>query len=216
MKSLTREQFLGILGLSAGNFDVLQSQSRVALAFGSPLPATPGRYLDLDLVAMALVLAMTGSIRREDACTIVLAFFDTWVRAVGRADADPAQDQFFAVGQVRDKSGRHVVEMLIAAGTHSEIVDKLRGHGVSAVMSLNVSDNMRRIRAKAQAIGVDLSGAFYFPPDDPRHEAIANLVADERDQRLARLRADRKKFAKHKARLRRQDLRSVERTGGEA
>jgi hypothetical protein len=209
MKALTREQFLDILGLSSGNFDVMQSTHRVALAFGSPLPGTPGRYLDLDLVAMALVLAMTGSVGREAACIMVLAYFNVWVRAVGRVDANPGEEQFFAVGHVHDKSGRRVVEMLIAGGTHAEIVEQLRARGVGAVMSINISDIMRRLRAKAKTIGVDLDGAFYFPPDDPRHDAIADLAADERDQRIARLRADRRKFARHKARLRRKEIREA-------
>ena len=46
MQSLTRDEFLEVLGLTSGAFDQLQHAGHVALAFGTPLPATPGRILD--------------------------------------------------------------------------------------------------------------------------------------------------------------------------
>ena len=61
MRSLTRDQFLKIFGLTSGAFDAQQRAGHVALAFGTPMPATPGRYFDLDLVAMAIA---PGSRRR--------------------------------------------------------------------------------------------------------------------------------------------------------
>ena len=71
MQSLTRDQFLELLGLTGGAFDQLQHAGHVALAFGTPLPATPGRYLDLDLVAMATNLGLTPSLGRENSTAIV-------------------------------------------------------------------------------------------------------------------------------------------------
>jgi hypothetical protein len=40
MRSLTRDQFLKIFGLTSGAFDAQQRAGHVALAFGSPFPAT--------------------------------------------------------------------------------------------------------------------------------------------------------------------------------
>jgi hypothetical protein len=57
MRSLTRDQFLKIFGLSSGAFDAQQRAGHVALAFGTRILATPGRYFDLDLAAMAIVVA---------------------------------------------------------------------------------------------------------------------------------------------------------------
>jgi len=44
MRGLSREQFLTVFGLSSGGFDAQQRAGHVALAFGTPVPATPGRY----------------------------------------------------------------------------------------------------------------------------------------------------------------------------
>src|ERR1700675_3904980 len=89
MQNLSRDEFLEILGLTGGSFDQLQHAGHVALAFGTPTPATPGRYLDLDLVAMAINLGLTPSLGRENATTIVAGFFHQWASAVGYAEADP-------------------------------------------------------------------------------------------------------------------------------
>src|SRR5580658_6120356 len=100
MQSLTRNEFLELLGLTGGAFDQLQHAGHVALAFGTPMPSTPGRYLDLDLVAMAIILGLTPSIGRENATAIVSGFFNQWASAVGHAEADRSQNFFMAVGGV--------------------------------------------------------------------------------------------------------------------
>src|SRR6516225_4887038 len=100
MQSLTREEFLELVALTGGAFDQLQHAGHVALAFGVPLPATPGRYLDLDLVAMATNLGLAQSLGRRISTAIVAAFFHQWASAVGHAEADPTQDFFMGVGGV--------------------------------------------------------------------------------------------------------------------
>jgi hypothetical protein len=94
MQHLSRDEFLEILGVTSGSFDQLQHAGHVALAFGTPMPATPGRYLDLDLVAMGINLGLTGSLGRENSTAIVFGFFHQWASAVGHAEADPSQDFF--------------------------------------------------------------------------------------------------------------------------
>ena len=91
---------LKIFGLTSGAFDALQRAGHVALAFGTPIPATPGRYFDLDLVGMAIAAGLAPTLGRPTATTIVLAFFNQWVVAVGHADADSTQNYFFAMGIV--------------------------------------------------------------------------------------------------------------------
>src|SRR5580700_3637390 len=108
IRSLTRNEFLELLGLTGGAFDQLQHAGHVALSFGTPLPATPGRYLDLDLVAMATNLGLTPSLGREISTVIVGSYFHQWASAVGQAEADQTQDYFVAVGGVGwdvDKKG---------------------------------------------------------------------------------------------------------------
>ncbi len=213
MQSLTRNQFLEVLGLTGGAFDQLQHAGHVALAFGTPLPATPGRYLDLDLVAMASNLALTPSLGREISTAIVGAYFHQWASAVGHAEADRKQDYFMAVGGVGwDVAKKGPRLLVVTHGTLDQIAEDFRGmKDLVGFFTVNISDIIRRLRARAHAAGIDLSRPFFFPPNDPRFDQILIQVKRERDERIARLRRDKKKFAAMKARGRRQDITAVPR-----
>ena len=100
MQVLAREEFLDLLQLTSGAFDQLRHAGHVALAFGTPFPATPGRYLDLDLVAMAISLGLSRSLGREISTAIVAGFFHQWASAVGYAETNADKDFFMAVGGV--------------------------------------------------------------------------------------------------------------------
>jgi hypothetical protein len=208
MQSLTRDEFLEVLGLTGGAFDQLQHAGHVALAFGTPLPAMPGRYLDLDLVAMAINLGLTQSFGREISTTIVTAFFHQWASAVGHAEADPTQDFFMAVGGVGwDAAKKGPKLLLVTHGTLDQINQDFRGtKDLVGFFTVNISDIIRRLRTRARAAGIDLSRPFFFPPDDPRFDDILTQVKRECDARIARLRRDKKKFATAKARGRSQDI----------
>ena len=77
--------------------------------------------------------------------------------------------------------------------------------------TVNISDIIRRLRARAHAAGIDLNRPFFFPPGDPRFDEILTRVKRERDARIARLRRAKKKFATMKARGRREDIVAVPR-----
>ena len=129
MQSLTRDEFLEVLGLTGGAFDQLQHAGHVALAFGTPLPATPGRYLDLDLVAMAINLGLMQSLggRRDISTAIVGGFFHQWASAVGQAEADPNQNFFMAVGGMGWEAAKKGPKLLsVTHGTLDEITDDFR------------------------------------------------------------------------------------------
>lgn len=213
MQSLTRSEFLEVLGLTDGAFDQLQHAGHVALAFGTPLPATPGRYLDLDLVAMAANLGLAPSLGREMSTAIVGACFHQWASAVGHAEADLSQDYFMAVGGVGWHDAKKRPKLLVVTnGTITQIGEDFRTtQDLKAYFGINVSDIIRRLRARAQATGIDLGRPFFFPPDAPQFAEILTQVKRERDARIARLTRDKKKFAAVKARGRRQDIVSVPR-----
>jgi hypothetical protein len=213
MQSLTRDEFLEVLALTSGAFDQLQHAGHVALAFGTPMPATPGRYLDLDLVAMAINLGLTSSLGREISTTIVAAFFHQWASAVGHAEADPNENFFMAVGGVGwDAVKKGPKLLLVTHGTIAQTAEDFQNiEGLIGFFTVNISDIMRRLRARALAAGIDLSRPFFFPPQDPRFDQILRQVKRERDARIARLRRDKKKFAAMKARDRRQDITAVPR-----
>jgi hypothetical protein len=210
MRSLTRHQFLKVFGLTSGAFDAQQRAGFVALAFGTPIPATPGRYLDLDLAAMTIAAGLTPTLGRQAATTIVLGFFNQWVSAVGHADADTAQNYFFAMGLVgRDNDQRRPREIWVTNGTIEQIMSDLRN--ASSVMAVNITDILARLRAKARTAGIDLSQPFFFPPN---HERFAQIIAEfiqEREARVARLRRNKKKLRRQQALMSRQNIKPVSR-----
>jgi hypothetical protein len=198
VRSLTRDQFLKIFGLSSGAFDAQQRAGYVALAFGTPIPSTPGRYFDLDLVAMAVAAALAPTFGRQSATTIVLGFFDQWVTAVGDAEADTARSYFFAMGGIRaDADTRRFREILVTNGTIEQIMSDL--HNVSSVLAVNITEIIARLRAKGGAAGIDLSQPFFFPSQHQRYSEIITEFKQERDARIARLRQSKKKFRRHEA-----------------
>ena len=208
MQSLTRDQFLEVLELTGGAFDQLQHAGHVALAFGTPLPATPGRYLDLDLVAMAINLGLTQSLGREISTAIVGGYFHQWASAVGHAEADPNQNFFMTIGLVGwDAAKKSAKLLLVTHGTLDEIAGDFRDtKDLVGLCTVNISDIIRRLRARAHAAGIDLRRPFFFPPDDHRFDEILTQVRRERDAQIARLRRHKKKFAATKGRARRQDI----------
>jgi len=213
MQTLTRDEFLEILALTSGAFDQLQHSGHVALAFGTPMPAMPGRYLDLDLVAMAINLGLTPSLGREVSTTIATAFFHQWASAVGHAEADPNENFFMAVGGVGwDAAKKGPGLLVVTYGTLGQILEDFRcTKELVGFFTVNISDIIRRLRARAHAAGIDLGRPFFFPPNDPRFGQILLQVKRERDARIARLRRDKKKLAAMKARCRRQDIAAVSR-----
>jgi hypothetical protein len=208
-----RNEFLELLGLSSGAFDQLQHAGHVALAFGTPLPAAPGRYLDLDLVAMAINLGLTPYIGRESATAIVGNFFHQWASAVGHAEADPSQDFFMAVGGVGwDAEKRSARLLVVTNGNLDEISRDFQGtKELVGFFTVNVSDIIRRLRANARKAGIDLSRSFFFSPDDSRFHEILAQIKRERDARAVRVRRDKNKLAAIRARGRRQDINALPR-----
>jgi hypothetical protein len=208
VQSLTRKEFLELLGLTGGAFDQLQHAGHVALAFGTPLPATKGRYLDLDLVAMAINLGLSASRGREISTTIVASFFHQWARAVGHAEANRDQNFFMAVGGAGWDASKKSPELLVVThGTVEQIAEDFRDvRDLVGFININVSDIIRRFRARAQAVGIDLDRPFFLPPDDPRFDQILTQYKRERDARIARLRRTKKKFPAGNVRARRHDF----------
>jgi hypothetical protein len=213
MQRLTRAEFLEVLGLSSGAFDQLQHLGHVALAFGTPLPATKGAYLDLDLVAMGVTLGLTPSFGREISATIVATYFNHWATAVGHAEADPSQDFYLAVGgQGWDAERNAPTLLLVSNGTSDQIATDFRQlSDIVGYYAVNISDILRRIRSRARALGIDLSSPFFFPPDDERFHQIIARVKRERDERIARFRRNKNKVSEAQARQRRYNISTVPR-----
>lgn len=215
MRFLSREQFLALLKLDEPNYDAMQRKGQAALAFGAPLPGAPGRYHDLDLVAMALVLGMAPTVPRETAATIVLGFFNQWVAAVARAEVDPGTDYFFALGLMGgDVAERRQDEIHITHGTRDAIMADLPG--ARSIMAMNVTDILARLRANARDLDIDLSQPFFFSPDHPRFSQIIDEFKQMRHEQIARFRRARKKFRAHQLRMRQQQITPAPRIAADA
>jgi DNA-binding protein H-NS len=208
MRSLTRDQLLKIFGLTSGAFDALQRAGHVALAFGTPIPATPGRYFDLDLVGMAISAGLGPTLGRQTATTIALGFFNQWVAAVGHADADTTRNYFFAIGLFGGDE-RRPREIRVTNGTMEQITSDLRD--ASSMIAVNITDIIAGLRAKGRAAGIDLSQPFFFPPEHERFSQIIAEFKEEREARIARLRRIKKKLRRHQALMSRQDIKAVAR-----
>jgi len=213
MHALTREAFLDILGLSSGAFDQLQYEECVALAFGVPVPGTPGRYLDLDLVAMAINLALTPTFGRERSTAIVGGYFNAWASAVGAAEADPGTNYFMAVGGVEWNAKKRRPELLlVTAGTLEEIAADFRqAKNFVGSANVNVTDIIARLRRRAAEFKITLDRPMFFAPHDPRFSEIVDQVVAERDARMARFRKDKKKLSAARQRTRRSNITAMPR-----
>jgi hypothetical protein len=129
-------------------------------------------------------------------------------KRVGHAEARPTQDFFLAVGGVGKSAAKKGPELLLVThGTLNEIAEDFRDtKGLMGFFTVNISDIIRRLHAKARAIGIDLSRPFFFPPNDARFDEILLQVKRERDARIARFRRNKKKFAATTRRIRNQDI----------
>jgi hypothetical protein len=213
MQYVKRQDFFELLGLEEGVFDALQFKGHVSLAFGATLPGTPGNYLDLDLVAMAINLALSPTFGRDTATTIVLRFFNNWAYTVARAESDRSQDFFLGIGAlgVRDSVKKIPKLYGISQGTLDGINEDFREQDESLVSAclLNISDIIRRLRSLSREAGINLESEFFFLPGDPRFAGIQRSVEREIEARVGRLKKDKKKLATAAARRRRQDIRDV-------
>jgi hypothetical protein len=106
-----------------------------------------------------------------------------------------------------DEAKKSAKLLLVTNGTWDDIKTDFEGRkDLVGYFTININDIIRRLRAKAQAAGIDLGRAFFFPPDDPRFDQILTQVKRERDGRLARLRGGKKRSALAKRRRRQENI----------
>ena len=115
---------------------------------------------------------------------------------------------FFGLGLVLDEVGRKAKEIRITHGSREEISNDLGGS--SSTITIDIGDVVSGLRKRARPIGVDLSGPFFYPPRHPAFEKIIAEFVEERERRVARLRRDKKKLARHKALMRSKNIKAAE------
>ena len=154
---------------------------------------------------MALASGLGPSLGRPTSTIIVLGFFNQWVAAVGHADADPAQNYYFAMGLFGEP--RRPSEIRVTNGTFEQITSDLRDAG--AVIAVNITDIIARLRAKGRDAGIDLSQPFFFPPTHERFSQIITEFEQEREARVARLRRSKKKQREYQSLMSRHNIKAV-------
>jgi hypothetical protein len=188
MQALTRWELLEVVGLSEASFDIRRHRGELALAFGATHPSTPGHYLDLDAVALAITLGL-GEKASSIATRVVLNFFGRWLHATARAEADSSKDYFLAVGAfgIKDLAKRIPEVYGVSNGLPAEIQADFEAYGkLVAEVRVNISFIVRSLHERAFEAGINLSAPFFFLPEDARFHEIERAVLRERDARVAK------------------------------
>ena len=114
---------------------------------------------------------------------IVLGFFNQWVATVGHANADTDRRYLFAMGSVGwDEAEKRPREIFATNGTSEQIMSDLRD--ASAVMAVNITDILSRLRERARIAEIDLWQPFFFPPE---HERFSQIIVEFEHERASRV-----------------------------
>lgn len=215
MQRVIRQDFEDLLHLKRGELDYLQFEAAVSLAFGATAPGKPGDYFDIDAACMAINLALSPTFGRDVVTTVVLKFSAMIAAIIARAEVDRTQDSFLGIGAFGVKDAVRKIPKLygVTAGTMGELQEDFQGHDepLKNACLVNVSDILRRLRANARELGINLEGEFFYLSDDPRFADIRRVVEREIEARIGRLKADKKKLRWAKARRDRQDIKNLSR-----
>src|SRR4051812_25127459 len=117
MRELSWMQTLGSAGVTPHGWRTLMRRKQVALAFAGGAYGEPRRYFDIDAAGIKLATELAPGIGLDDAATIIRAFSDKWLGAVGLADAQ-AEPAWLAVAESYDAKGRKAYT--VSAGSLSE------------------------------------------------------------------------------------------------
>jgi hypothetical protein len=194
MRTLSRDEFCRVIGLTPDTYDVWRVRGHVALAFGCSLPPAYGAYQPLDLVGMALVEAFADFLGRVAAAAIVRQFWDVWLDAVRRVEWDqPPQKFVFMVGKRGDLIGQKPL-LIVSGGTPDEVRGDVDELPPSDQPLITIQADMRGIIAKvreaATLAGVELGDEpFFLEKWHERHETMMAEAARVREESLRRLRA---------------------------
>jgi hypothetical protein len=210
MQRMIRTDLEELLYLKRGELDNLQAEGAISLAFGAVWPGKPGDYFDIDAVHLAVNLALSPTVGRPTATAIVLKFSAMICALIARAEFDQTTDVFLGVGAFGVKDAARKIPRLygVAAGTMDELKRDLVGQDepLKNACLVNISDIIRRLRANARTLGINLEKPIFFLPDDPRFADVQRVIEREIKARAARLKADRKKLQKARTHMAREDI----------
>lgn len=207
MRAIGLNDYLAITGLKRGTFDARQTLKEMPFAFGLARRLAGGVMLDLDCICFFIGEALTPVLSREHAATIIRAFADDVLEAVGRADAEPDETWFLnavefgpGYGQITRDNDR---QMIFGATTAEHFAETFRKNPknpkakqITRITWVNVTHILADLRIRAAKHGFDWSAAAFFPPpDDPMAAKIIKTARKERELALQAYAQDQ--LAKH-------------------
>ena len=196
MRALSPAQFHACAETDAAKLGGRTARKETALAFGIERKLAGGKYLDLDVVALALVEDLANAFGRRAAATLVRAHADKWLDGVGRADVTrepvflmimeygrPVRHQYFDDKQVSDR-------MRIGVSTLADyepirFADHPKTEIPARMTWINLSGILARVRVNAAKAGLDFSAPFFPPPDDPIAKELIATAKKSRNDALA-------------------------------
>ena len=119
-------------------------------------------------------------------------YFHEWASAVGRAEVDPEQDYYMAVGEVVKFTKKSPKLLLVTNGTDwNRMAGFPERSGSGWLFYRQRQQHPSPLTRACPRRRHRSSRAFFFPPDDPQFDQILTQVKRERDARVARLRNSR-------------------------
>ena len=193
MRAIGINDYLAICDVKRGSYDARQTLKEIGLAFGLARRLAGGVMLDLDCICHFISEALTPVLSRKYAAAIVRAYSDEILKAVGLADANPAEVMFLAgvefgpgYGQITREHDR---KMRFGATTLTDFAASFakspEANDVTRVTHINVTEILRNVRARAAKRGFDWTAPFFPPPSDPM---AAKLIATAKKERESALR----------------------------
>ncbi len=181
MRAISIKDFLAISGMKRATFDARQTEGEIALGFGLARRLAGGTMLDIDVICTRIGGALTPAFGRKHAATIVAAYSDEILKAIGLADSDASEDMFLCAAEFDWQIARDH-RMVFGATTLPALAKSYTAAGMATTRAtlINVTQIMHEARVSAAEHGLDWSAPFFPPPGDPMADKLIATAKQER------------------------------------
>lgn len=183
MQLMTWKECLVGAGKSEAWFQSARRRGEMALAWGLKGPIPHGKYCELDSVALALTAELGAGLGLKEAAKVLDWAGDAWLAAVAKAEHTRGKDVMLIYAE--NGGGKPPVLWNMTIDEFTEVMKGASGQDIqmpTRMLWINVNALLEKIRANGRAVGLDLSGAFIWPLDDPRVENLRNRVKAKRKE----------------------------------
>jgi hypothetical protein len=166
MQRLTLNEVMSITNIGIEQLKSMRRRGQFAAAFSCKDAFATLRYSGVDCVAVLLTSELARTFSSKEAATLVLMFGGSVLRAIADAEHGSADVLLGIADLVREDDGRRAHLACAAPDVGAE------GHTTVRVVTCNVSRLIRRVRASAERVGIDLSAPFMPARDSAALDAI--------------------------------------------